>query len=108
MIAFKLLFEHETIVYVIGTSFKMASTLSQKWSTIFGQKAENLYISYHAISFKFHQHVVQILIKWRDFRLQMSAYINGNSKYPIGKSIFAVNSPLNFSVLPLEMLTLKV
>ena len=29
--------------------------------------------------------------KWRDIRLQISAFSNSNVKFPIGKSIFAVN-----------------
>ena len=43
--------------------------------------------------------MVQILIKcvWRDFRLPMLASANGNIKYLIGKSIFAVNLPLKLS-----------
>ena len=48
---------------VTETSSKMASTLSQKWLTFFPKKLKILYISCHTISFKFHQHVVQILTK---------------------------------------------
>ena len=35
--------------------------------------------------------------EWRDLRLSMSASANDNIKYPIGKSIFAVNLPLKLS-----------
>ena len=35
------MFLHYEIVFVAGTSFKMASTLYQKWLTIFCQKAQN-------------------------------------------------------------------
>ena len=41
MRVFKLLFQHQTIVYVIKTSSKMVSKLSQKWLTIFCPKAQN-------------------------------------------------------------------
>ena len=85
MIVFNLKFQHQTIVYVKGTSSKMASTLCQKWFTTFLSKSSKiLYSSDHTMLFKFHQHVVQMLIN-----------INGNIKCPIGKSIFAVNWPLN-------------
>ena len=50
----------------------------------------------HTILFKFHQHVVQILIKECMKRLWSSdvSISNGNIKYPIGTSIFAVNLTL--------------
>ena len=67
---------YRNVVYVTETSSKKASTVSQKWLTSFGQKAQNFVISYHTILFKFHQY-------------------NGNIKCPIGKSIFAVNLPFN-------------
>ena len=41
MRVFKILFWHRTIVYFIGTSPKMGSTLSQKWLTIFAKIAQN-------------------------------------------------------------------
>ena len=41
MIVFWLSFQHQTIVYVIETSSKMASTLSHKCLTIFCQTAQN-------------------------------------------------------------------
>ena len=34
---------------------------------------------------------------WRDFRLPIVSISNGYIKYPIGKSIFAVNLPLKLS-----------
>ena len=41
MIVFRLILKHQTIVLVTGMSSKMASILSQKWLTIFCQKAQN-------------------------------------------------------------------
>ena len=41
MMVFELLFKHRTIVYVIGTFSKMASTRSQKWLAIFCQNTQN-------------------------------------------------------------------
>ena len=41
MIVFILILKHQTIVLVKGMSSKMASILSQKWLTIFCQKAQN-------------------------------------------------------------------
>ena len=44
--------------------FKMASTLCQKWLTIFCQKSQNFALfGPYTILFKFHHFVVQILIK---------------------------------------------
>ena len=93
-------------VYTIGTSSKMACTLSQKWLTIFNQK----------INRKILYHVVQIIIKYCMEGIQtcsVSVSNNGNLKYiyiyPIGKSIFCSTfASQNFYVLPLQMLTLKV
>ena len=65
--------------------------LKKKWLTIFGQKDKILYISNHMILFKFHQHVVQVLINvWSDSRLPMSASV----LMPDRKINFAVNFPL--------------
>ena len=52
----------------------------------FCQKLEILYISYHTILFKLHQHVAQILIKYFMESLQTSnvSFSNGNIKCPIG------------------------
>ena len=41
MIVFRSIVYHQTIVLVTETSSKMASTLCQKWLTIFCQKAQN-------------------------------------------------------------------
>ena len=43
--------------------------------------------------FNFYQHVVQIQIMYGG-TLDFQCICNGNLKYPIGKSIFAVNLPL--------------
>ena len=40
MVVFKLIVKRQTIVLVTGTSSKMASTLCQKWLTIFCQQAQ--------------------------------------------------------------------
>ena len=47
-IVFRLIFLYQKVVFVTGKSFKMALTLSQKWLTIFGQKAQNFeyFVSY--------------------------------------------------------------
>ena len=57
--------KHQIIVSVTETSFKMASTLCQKCLTIFlfVRKQQILYGLDHTILSKFHQHVIQILIK---------------------------------------------
>ena len=86
---------------VTETSSKMASILCQKLLTIFFVKKHKiLYVSDHTILFKFHQRVVQILIKYCMARLLTFnvCISNGSIKYPIGKSIFAVN----FSIKPLR------
>ena len=52
MIVFQVLLKHRTIVYITETSFKMASTLSQKWRTNdFCQKAQNFvyFVSYNFV-----------------------------------------------------------
>ena len=74
----------------------MASTLFQNGLPFFVKILNILYSLGHTILFKFHHHVDQIRIKyvWRDFRLLMPASEMVNVKYPIGKSIFAVNLPL--------------
>ena len=48
MIVFRLIFWYQKVVFVTGTSFKMASTLSQKCLTIFTKKAQNFeyFVSY--------------------------------------------------------------
>ena len=75
----------------------MAPTLYQIWSQIlnffffFWSKSSKILCGANLIiMFKFHQHVVQILIKeWRDLRLPISASAIDNIKYPFGTSIFA-------------------
>ena len=60
-----------------------------------------MYISYNTILFKFHHHVVRMLIKQCMERLKISnvSVSNvdvsnvSNIKYPIGKAIFAVSLP---------------
>ena len=78
----------------------MASTLSHKWLTIFLPKPQNFvyFLSYDFVQISpaaccpnTHQIMYGRLIKC-----------------PIGKSIFAVNLPLNSSVLPLQMWTLEI
>ena len=55
--------------------FKMMSTPSQTWLIIFYQKVKNFVLCFAPYDFvNFHQHVVQIRIKWRDFRLPGSAF----------------------------------
>ena len=51
------------IVFITGTSSKMASTLSQKWFTIFCQETQKFVYFWLTILFKCHQHVVQIRLK---------------------------------------------
>ena len=82
--------------HVTGMASKMASMLSQNWLTFFfAKKLKILYISYHVSIFKFHLHVVQILIKYMEgFQTSNVSVSNGNTKCPIGKSIFAVNLTL--------------
>ena len=60
------------------------------------KKLKILYSLDNTILFKFHQHVIHILIKECMERLYTSnvSISNGNMKYPLGKSIFAVNLPL--------------
>ena len=74
----------------------MASTFCQKLFTIFCQKAQYLYCLDHMILFKFHQHEVQILIKYCMDRLWTFnvSINNGNIKCLIGKIIFPINLPL--------------
>ena len=64
---------------------------------MFAKKLKILYISCHTILFKFHQHVVQILINNACLERHQTSNVsvsNCNIKYPIGKSIFAINLPL--------------
>ena len=56
MIVFELIFKHQTIVSVPGTSSKMASTVCQKLSKFFGKKQKISCGSDHTILFKFNQH----------------------------------------------------
>ena len=86
MIVFILIVKYQTIVPVTETSCKMASTLCQKWLTIFVKKPNILYGSDHTVLFKLHQHMAQIPIK--------VSFSNGTIEYPIGKSIFAGCTPL--------------
>ena len=53
MIIFKSIVEHQTVVSITEASFKMASTLCQKWLTIFVKKFKILYCSDHTNLFKF-------------------------------------------------------
>ena len=69
----------------------MASTLCQKLLTIFVKKNKILYGSANTILFKFHQRVVSIMERLLTSNVSIR---NGNIKYPIGKSIFAVNLSL--------------
>ena len=63
----------------------------------FVKKLKILYTFDHTILFRFHQHVVQILIKQygetSDFQCQHQQYGRAQHKYPIEKSIFAVHLP---------------
>ena len=72
MIVFKLLFSHQKIVYVIGSSSKRASELSQKRLSIFCQKAQS-FVYFVSCDF-----------------LQISPACGSNTK----KSNFAVNMQL--------------
>ena len=58
-------------------------------------KSSNFCI-FRTILFKFHQYVVQLIIKYFMERLQTSnvSVSNGNIKFPIGKLTFALNLPL--------------
>ena len=103
MIVFQLILYHRTIVYVTETSSKMVSTLTQKWLTIFCQKAHNF--GY------FEQYdLVQISpgCDQNTYQIRHVSISNNSIKSPIGKSFFAVNLPINSSVLPLQMVTLEV
>ena len=74
MIVFKLIVQHQIIVLVTETSSKVASTLCQKWLTIFCQKAEILY-SLESRTIRFCSNFTSMWSKylsnnvWRDFRL---------------------------------------
>ena len=78
----------------------MATTLSQKWLTIFCQKSSKFCIfrtmrfcsNFTSMWFKYLSNNV-----WRDFRLKNVSVSNGNLKFPIGKPIFAVNLSLKLS-----------
>ena len=73
----------------------MASTLCQKRLTILRRKLKILHSSDHTILFKFPQHVVQIIKQCVERLCTSNVSIsNGNIKYPVGKSVFAVNLPL--------------
>ena len=64
----------------------------------------------HTILFKFHQHVVQILIKnvWRNFRLPMSALATVAGRSFNGKFTAKIDFSIGYSILSLPMLTLEV
>ena len=80
------------------------NTFSKMVDHFLSKKLIILYCLDHRILFKFHQHVVQMLIKYcmerllskRHKRLKTSnvSISNGNLKFPIRKSIFPVNLPL--------------
>ena len=74
----------------------MASTLCQKWLTIFGKKLKILYTSrpYHfiRISSACRPDTYQICME-RLYTFSVSIS-NDNVKCPIGNSVFAVNLPL--------------
>ena len=79
----------------------MASTLCQKWLTIFLSKSSKFCI---VRTIRFCSNSTSMWSKylsnnvWRNFRLPMSASeMVYNIKYPIEKSIFALNLPLKLS-----------
>ena len=78
----------------------MASTPSQKWLTIFGQKLKTFYVSDHTVLF-IHHHMLQIL---ETFNVSISIY-NINCKT---KQFLQYICRLNFSVLPLQIQSLEV
>ena len=84
-----------TTISVTETSFKMASTHCQKWLTIFCQKAQNyvLFAQYDFAQISTAcglKHLAIMYWETFDTDVSISSY---NIKYPIGKSIFAVNLP---------------
>ena len=87
----------KNIVYVTATSSKWRQPFLKNGYPFDAKKLKILYISYHTVLFKFHQHVVQILIKLYTERLSTFISVsNGSIKCPIGKWIFAVNLELEF------------
>ena len=94
MIVFQLILKHRTVVYVTETSSKMASTISQKWLTMFCQKAQNfLPYNFVLISPACRPNAYQI-IYGETFDFQCVSVSNGNIKCSIGKSFFTANLPL--------------
>ena len=89
MIMFRLIVRNQTIVSVTETFSKMASTICQKWLTSFCQKDQN-FVYFGSYTF------VQISPACgpNTYQIMYVSNSNGNIKYPIGKSIFAVNLPL--------------
>ena len=93
MIVFLLILKHRTIVYITETFSKMASTFSQKWLTIFCQKAEKIVYSLPRNFAQISPGCAPNTYQWRrDFRLPMSESVMAIC--PIEKAIFAVNLPL--------------
>ena len=90
---------HQTVIYVTGTSFKLASTLFQKITLFFFlfflPKCSKFWM---CRNIRFCSNLTSMWSKylpnnvWRVFRLHMSVSVN--IKCPIGKSIFVVNFPL--------------
>ena len=77
-IVFELIVRHQTIFFSHKNVFQNGvNAFSKTVNPFFAKKLKIVYILYHMILFKFHQHVIQILIEfvWRDLRLSMSASI---------------------------------
>ena len=52
----------------------------------------------HTILFKFHQHVVQIIIKWRDFKLSMIALATVAGKSFNSKFSVEIDFPIGYFI----------
>ena len=63
MVVFELIFQHQTIVSVKETSPKNQNGVNTLSKMVKHKKLKIVYISNHTILFKYHLHVVQILIK---------------------------------------------
>ena len=85
----------KTIVSVTGTSSKMASLIFQKWLTIFCQKAQNFVLFWPYYFVQISPACGPNTYQRRYGEIFNVSISNGNIKCPIGKSIFAVNLPLN-------------
>ena len=111
MIVFRLIVYHQTIVLVTERFSKMASTLCQKWLTIFCQKAQKIYV---VPTIQFCSNFTSMWSKylsnnvWRDLRLRMPVLATVARKSFNGKFTAEIDFPVRHFMLALLMLTLKV